>query len=39
MQSILEGMIEFQRMHAYPFTFFTQASIDLGKDRWPTSFR
>jgi radical SAM superfamily enzyme YgiQ (UPF0313 family) len=32
MESILKAMIEFQRMHAYPFTFFTQASIDLGKE-------
>jgi radical SAM superfamily enzyme YgiQ (UPF0313 family) len=32
MEFILEGMIEFQRQHNYPFAFFTQASIDLGKD-------
>jgi radical SAM superfamily enzyme YgiQ (UPF0313 family) len=32
METILEGMIEFQRQYNYPFTFFTQASIDLGKD-------
>jgi radical SAM superfamily enzyme YgiQ (UPF0313 family) len=32
MEEILNGMIEFQRSHNYPFTFITQASIDLGKD-------
>jgi radical SAM superfamily enzyme YgiQ (UPF0313 family) len=32
MEEILHGMIEFQRDNNYPFTFFTQASIDLGKD-------
>jgi radical SAM superfamily enzyme YgiQ (UPF0313 family) len=32
MEEILHGMIEFQRNNNYPFTFFTQASIDLGKD-------
>jgi len=32
MQEILQGMIKFQRNNNYPFTFFTQASIDLGKD-------
>ena len=32
MEGILEGMIEFQRLHNYPFHFFTQASIDLGKE-------
>ena len=32
MENILEGMIEFQRANNYPFHFFTQASIDLGKD-------
>ena len=32
MEAILEGMIEFQRKYNYPFTFFTQASVDLGKD-------
>ena len=32
MENILEGMIEFQRQYDYPFTFFTQASIDLGKE-------
>lgn len=32
MEEILHGMIEFQRANNYPFTFFTQASIDLGKD-------
>lgn len=30
---ILEEMIEFQRQHDYPFTFITQASVDLGADR------
>lgn len=28
--AILDSIIEFQREHAYPFSFFTQASIDLG---------
>jgi len=32
MEFILEGMTEFQREHNYPFSFFTQASIDLGKE-------
>ena len=32
MEYILEGMIEFQRSHNYPFSFFTQASVDLGKE-------
>ena len=32
MEDILEGMIEFQRENNYPFNFFTQASIDLGKE-------
>lgn len=32
MENILEGMIEFQRNNNYPFNFFTQASIDLGKE-------
>lgn len=27
---ILEEMIEFQREHDYPFSFYTQASLDLG---------
>jgi radical SAM superfamily enzyme YgiQ (UPF0313 family) len=30
---ILDEMIEFQREHDYPFSFITQASVDLGKDR------
>lgn len=32
MEEILQSMIEFQRANNYPFTFFTQASIDLGKE-------
>ena len=32
MEHILAGMIEFQRERDYPFNFFTQASIDLGKE-------
>jgi len=32
MENILEGMVEFQRENDYPFAFFTQASLDLGKD-------
>jgi radical SAM superfamily enzyme YgiQ (UPF0313 family) len=32
METILEGMIEFQRANDYPFNFFTQASVDLGKE-------
>ena len=32
MEEILEGMVEFQREHDYPFHFFTQASLDLGKE-------
>ena len=32
MEAILEGMIEFQRENDYPFNFFTQASVDLGKE-------
>ena len=32
MEGILEGMIEFQREHNYPFCFLTQASVDLGKE-------
>lgn len=32
MEEILGAMIEFQRQHDYPFEFFTQASIDLGKE-------
>ena len=32
MENILEGMIEFQREKDYPFSFFTQASLDLGKE-------
>jgi radical SAM superfamily enzyme YgiQ (UPF0313 family) len=29
-ESILQVMIEFQRDHDYPFSFYTQASLDLG---------
>src|SRR6185503_16878152 len=29
-ESILHVMIEFQRDHDYPFSFYTQASLDLG---------
>jgi radical SAM superfamily enzyme YgiQ (UPF0313 family) len=29
-ESILHVMIEFQREHDYPFSFYTQASLDLG---------
>jgi radical SAM superfamily enzyme YgiQ (UPF0313 family) len=32
MEDILAGMIEFQRENNYPFAFFTQASLDLGKE-------
>ena len=32
MENILQGMIEFQREYNYPFQFFTQASIDLGRE-------
>ena len=32
MEEILDAMTEFQRRHDYPFEFFTQASIDLGKE-------
>jgi len=29
-ESILHVMIDFQRTHGYPFSFYTQASLDLG---------
>ena len=29
-ESILQVMIDFQRAHDYPFSFYTQASLDLG---------
>ena len=32
-QSILRVMIEFQREHDYPFSFYTQASLDLGSPK------
>jgi radical SAM superfamily enzyme YgiQ (UPF0313 family) len=30
---ILNEMIEFQRRHDYPFSFYTQASLDLGSEK------
>jgi radical SAM superfamily enzyme YgiQ (UPF0313 family) len=32
-ESILQVMIEFQRRHDYPFSFYTQASLDLGSPK------
>jgi radical SAM superfamily enzyme YgiQ (UPF0313 family) len=32
-ESILHVMIEFQRSHDYPFSFYTQASLDLGSPK------
>ncbi|HUP01121.1 MAG TPA: radical SAM protein [Gemmatimonadota bacterium] len=32
-EAILEEMIEFQRGHDYPFSFYTQASLDLGSPK------
>ncbi|HEX4684566.1 MAG TPA: radical SAM protein [Gemmatimonadaceae bacterium] len=32
-QSILHVMIDFQREHDYPFSFYTQASLDLGSPK------
>ncbi len=32
-ESILREMIIFQREHDYPFSFYTQASLDLGSDK------
>jgi radical SAM superfamily enzyme YgiQ (UPF0313 family) len=32
-ESILQVMIEFQREHDYPFSFYTQASLDLGSPK------
>lgn len=32
-EAILHVMIEFQRAHDYPFSFYTQASLDLGSPK------
>ena len=32
-ESILQVMIDFQREHDYPFSFYTQASLDLGSPK------
>jgi len=32
-ESILHVMIDFQRQHDYPFSFYTQASLDLGSEK------
>ncbi|HEX5076155.1 MAG TPA: radical SAM protein [Gemmatimonadaceae bacterium] len=32
-ESILRVMIDFQRSHDYPFSFYTQASLDLGSPK------
>lgn len=32
-ESILHVMIDFQRRHDYPFSFYTQASLDLGSPK------
>jgi radical SAM superfamily enzyme YgiQ (UPF0313 family) len=32
-ESILHVMIDFQRVHDYPFSFYTQASLDLGSPK------
>ena len=32
-ESILRVMIDFQRTHDYPFSFYTQASLDLGSPK------
>ena len=32
-ESILRVMIDFQRAHDYPFSFYTQASLDLGSPK------
>jgi radical SAM superfamily enzyme YgiQ (UPF0313 family) len=32
-EAILHEMIEFQRRHSYPFSFYTQASVDLGSPK------
>jgi radical SAM superfamily enzyme YgiQ (UPF0313 family) len=31
--AILDEMIAFQRAHGYPFSFYTQASLDLGSEK------
>ena len=35
-ESILHVMIDFQRQHDYPFSFYTQASLDLGSPKLST---
>ena len=38
-ESILHVMIDFQREHDYPFSFYTQASLDLGSPKLAISCR